>query len=114
MNLTFIQPAPFVAAWRRLKLTDEDLRALESLIESRPDAGVVMAGTGGLRKLRFAPPSWKRGKSGSARVCYICVAREAACYLLAIYTHAQKDNLTAADKAYYKKLVQQIRDSSGG
>ncbi len=109
MKLTFIQPAPFVAAWRRLGLTDEDLQALEKLIESRPNGGVVVQGTGGLRKLRFAPPSWRRGKRGSARVCYFCIDREAACYLLAIYTHAEKDNLTAAEKAYYKKLVQYIR-----
>ena|SRR5437764_15493023 len=113
MNLTFIQPAPFVAAWRRLGLTDEDLQALEKLIERRPDAGVVVQGTSGLRKLRFAPPSWRRGKSGSSRVCYVCVAREAACYLLAIYTHAEKENLTAADKAYYKKLVQYVRRGGG-
>jgi len=71
MWLTFIQLAPFVVAWRRLGLTDEDLSALEQLIMHRPEAGAVMQGTGGVRKLRFAPPSWHMGKSGATRVCYI-------------------------------------------
>ena len=42
MNLTFAQISPFVADWRRLRLTDEDLQALESLISRNPLAGVLM------------------------------------------------------------------------
>jgi hypothetical protein len=57
MKLTIAQVSAFVAEWRKLRLTDEDLAALEKMIMDHPDAGAVMAGTGGIRKLRFAPPS---------------------------------------------------------
>ena len=70
MRFSFAQVVVFVARWRKLRLTDEDLQALERQIAADPDAGDVMRGTGGVRKLRFAPPSWNTGKSGAARVCY--------------------------------------------
>ncbi|HEX4797027.1 MAG TPA: hypothetical protein VH370_24765 [Humisphaera sp.] len=109
MRLTLIQFAPFVAAWRRLSLTDTDLAALEAQIMESPDAGKVMSGTGGVRKIRFAPPSWRRGKSGASRVCYVYFSSVAQCYLLTIFTKAQKANLSAADKAAIKNLVVQAR-----
>lgn len=68
--LRFIHLSPFVRKWKDHKLGEEDLRRLEWEIISQPDGGAVMAGTGGVRKMRFAPPNWKRGKSGALRVCY--------------------------------------------
>ena len=111
MRLAFLQVQGFVADWRRLKLTDEDLQALEALIENRPEAGVVMQGTGGLRKIRFAPPSWHTGKSGAARVCYIYVVRAEACAFVAIFSKNRKSNLNASDRAELAKVVGAIRRS---
>jgi hypothetical protein len=70
MRLTFVQLSRFAARWSQLRLTDEDLRALEQLLLRNPDAGAVVAGTGGLRKVRFAPPSRHIGKSGAFRIGY--------------------------------------------
>jgi len=109
--MTFVQPAPFVSVWRRLGLTDEDLTALEKQIMEQPDAGAVMRGTGGLRKIRFAPPSWRRGKSGATRVCYVYFAEAAACYLLAIYPKSEKDNLSDRERASYRRAIEVIRAS---
>jgi hypothetical protein len=60
--LTFIQTAGFVAEFRRLRLTDDDLRALEQMLIADPAAGKFMARTGGVRKIRFAAPSRGSGK----------------------------------------------------
>jgi hypothetical protein len=57
MKLTLVQLPLFSDKWRRMKLGDEDLQALEYLLIQNPAAGAVVPGTGGLRKLRFAPPS---------------------------------------------------------
>jgi hypothetical protein len=109
MRLTFIQLAPFVAAWRKLRLSDEDLQALESQIMEAPEAGNIMAGTGGVRNIRFAPPSWRRGKSGASRVCYVYFSAAAQCYLLTLFTKAQKPNLSAADKVAIRDWVMQAK-----
>jgi len=111
VKLTFVQPASFASRWKKLKLTDEDLQTLEQMILRDPEQGVVMSGTGGLRKMRFAPPSWRRGKSGGARVCYICFTTAANCYLLDVYTHNEKDNPTDTEKAEFKGFISTLKSS---
>ena len=55
-------------------LDDDDLQELESLILVNPQGGDVVRGSGGLRKLRFSPSRWRRGKRGAlrSRVCARC------------------------------------------
>ena len=66
MQRTFIILPEFDKNWKSMGLSDEDLRRLENLILQDPEAGALMQGTGGLRKLRFAFEN--RGKSGCGRV----------------------------------------------
>lgn len=54
MQRTFIILPEFDKNWKSMGLSDEDLRRLENLILQDPEAGALMQGTGGLRKLRFA------------------------------------------------------------
>lgn len=68
MRLTFVYTATFASDWRRLRLGDEEARALEQLILENPESGAVIRESGGARKLRFAPRG--RGKSGAVRVVY--------------------------------------------
>lgn len=105
MRFTFIQPASFVADWKRLGLSDDDLRTLECEIMARPDVGAVMRGTGGLRKMRFAPPSTRAGKSGATRVCYVAFTDLAKVFLLAIFPKNEKANLTSAERNHFARWV---------
>jgi hypothetical protein len=86
-----------------------DLQALESLIRQRPEKGVVMRGTDGLRKLRFAPPSWHTGKSGALRICYLWLSEASVVYLLILYSENEKDNLSPAEQRYMKAWVKALR-----
>ena len=70
MNWSVMQTPGFTRLWRGEKLTDSDLQLLEKEVMADPSAWPVMKGTGGLRKLRFAPASRGRGKSGSMRIGY--------------------------------------------
>ena len=92
-------------------LADEDLQALEQQIMRNPESGAVMAGTGGLRKIRFAPPSWHTGKSGATRVCYAIFVEAEQCYLAAIFAKNEQPNLTAAEKAEARKMIAALRRS---
>lgn len=104
-----MQPASFAAEWRRLRLTDEDLQELEAEIMRRPDIGPVMRGTGGVRKMRFSPASWARGKSGALRVCYVCFREFATVYLLLVFPKNEKANLTPAEAAHFRRWVAILR-----
>jgi hypothetical protein len=51
-------------------LSDEAFRLLQATLMKNPDAGDVIEGTGGLRKLRFADARRGKGKRGGLRVIY--------------------------------------------
>ncbi len=106
MRVTLIQLAGFVAKWRRAGLTDEDLQALEATLEARPTAGPVMAGTGGVRKLRFAPPSRNTGKSGAMRVAFAFFPVANTVYLLSLLAKNEQENFTAEQKAAMRAAVE--------
>ena len=60
----------FATRWSRLRLNDDATRQLENQIMQNPSAAPFIRGTGGARKIRFAPARWHAGKSGSVRVIY--------------------------------------------
>jgi mRNA-degrading endonuclease RelE of RelBE toxin-antitoxin system len=92
VQLTFTQYTAFVNRWKYFRLDDEDLRAIERHLLDRPFSGAVMRGTGGLRKLRFSPPSLRAGKSGAYRVCYSFVQESAEIHLLAVFAKSEVPN----------------------
>lgn len=114
MQLTIVQLAAFVSDWRRLRLTDEDLQALEQLLLRRPTAGAVISGTGGFRKVRFAPPSWYSGKSGATRVIYVFFPEIETIFLFLIYGKNEQGNLSAKQKQAAAKWVASFRSTLKG
>jgi hypothetical protein len=102
---TFKYLAGFVREWERLGLVDEDLQELESLILIDPDAGSVVGGTGGLRKLRFSPSRWRRGKRGALRIGYAHDRRLEKVLVLAVYAKNDKSNLTPQERRDIKKVL---------
>ena len=87
-------------------LDDESLRVLQNLLLEKPDRGPVIAGTGGLRKLRVALPG--RGKRGGARVIYYWQDERDRIFLLLIYPKGAKEDLTPKEKAILKLLVKEL------
>lgn len=98
MRWTLIQLAGFERLWRSQRLSDDDLQALEAAIMRDPGGPTVVKGTGGLRKIRFAPPSRGRGKSGSMRVGYPQFPEQSRIYLVTLFLKKDAENLSAADR----------------
>jgi hypothetical protein len=67
------------------------------------DAGDLIPGTGGLRKLRWAVPG--RGKRGGMRIIYYWVMPKDQIFMLLAYRKNQQDDLTAEQKRLLVKLV---------
>lgn len=88
-------------------LDDEAYRDLQIALIKRPDAGDLIKGGGGIRKLRFAAQG--KGKSGGVRVIYYWVTEAGQIYLLQIYPKNRKDTLTDAEIAELRNLVKEIR-----
>lgn len=111
MTKTFIQTHEFTKNWKELGFDDEDLRKLELELLKNSKSGSVIRGTGGLRKIRFALPN--RGKSGSARVCYVDFVIYEVIYLITVYPKNQKDNLTQNERNEIKKVIKLLEQSLG-
>ena len=75
------------------------------LILANPDAGPVIAGTGGLRKLRFVPTRWQRGKSGALRIGYAHDPKLEKVFVIAVYAKKDKANITPAERREIKRLL---------
>lgn len=71
-------------------------------LAKRPKAGRVIAGTGGLRKVRVARVG--RGKSAGTRVIYYYHNEDKPILLLLIYAKAKQDNLTDAQKTQRRPI----------
>ena len=88
-------------------LNDDDLHRLQNEILNNPDVGVVMKGTGGLRKMRFSFDD--RGKSGSTRVCYVDIVVKETIFLVTAYPKNEKDNLSKEERNNIKKVIEHLK-----
>jgi hypothetical protein len=87
-------------------LTDEEYRGLQSALLVRPDAGNLIVGTGGARKIRWALDG--RGKSGGVRVIYFWAATREIILMLLVYPKNEQDTLTDVQKKLLRKVVESM------
>jgi hypothetical protein len=108
MKHSFIQPVAFVNEWKHFRLDDEDLQALERQLSDRPEAGKVIKGTGGARKVRFAPPGLAGGKSGAYRIVYVHKPDRGRIWLLSIFAKADQADMNPRQRAAVKAFVESL------
>ena len=73
-------------------LSDDVYRQLQWTLAVNPEAGPVIPGSGGIRKLRWSASG--KGKSGGARIIYYVYARDHKIYLLYPYKKSDQEDLT--------------------
>jgi len=111
VKLALAQTAVFASPWKYWKLSDDDLRALEHQVMENPLAGKVMRNTSGVRKIRFAPPSGRSGKSGGYRVCYFYYLVFETIYFVLVFPKSEQPNLSAEQERACRSLAKQISDA---
>ena len=104
--MAVVETATFLASAGRLGIGETERTALIIYLASNPEAGAIVSGTGGVRKLRWALPG--RGKSGGARAIYYYHNESIPLYALDIYATNRKANLSAAEKKAARKTVAAI------
>ena len=106
MKATFIELSSF-SARRSDYLTDDEFREFQNVLMNSPTAGNVIAGTGGLRKIRIADPRRGKGKRGGLRTIYYWQDDEAKFWLFMIYDKDEMEDLSKDDKKELKKLLEE-------
>ena len=86
-------------------LPDEEYCLLQSALLERPDAGKIIPGSGGLRKLRWSAEG--RGKRGGMRVIYYWFTSQGTILLLFLYPKNVQGYLTPDQLKQLKKIVEE-------
>ena len=90
-------------------LSDEGYRALQSELASNPQAGDLMPGTGGFRKMRWADTRRGKGKRGGLRIIYYCFLSDEEIWLLTLYGKDIASDLSKDEKTQLKKALEAER-----
>jgi hypothetical protein len=88
---TVVETTIFIRRAERL-LTRGEHDDLISFLAAHPEAGEVIVGTGGVRKVRFGTQS--RGKSGGVRVIYYLYDANLPIYALLVYGKNERADLS--------------------
>ena len=86
-------------------LSDERYRYMQDHLVEHPDAGAVIRGAGGIRKLRWSGEG--QGKSGGVRVIYYWAIAEDRILLLFMYPKTEKDDLSLEERKILRRIVEQ-------
>lgn len=106
--LEFVETTVFTRECKSL-LTDDEYKEFQTHLLLDPEAGSIIVGTGGCRKVRWARQG--TGKSSGIRAIYYYYNPAGRLYMLLVYPKSEKDSLTAAEKNQLKAVVSVFKES---
>ena len=86
-------------------LSDDEYLKLQQALLSDPEAGAVIPGSGGVRKLRWGVAG--RNKRGGIRVIYFLRTRQGQIWMLTLYAKNVTENISTS-------VLKQIKDEIDG
>lgn len=90
----------------RADYLDEDaFLRLQRLLMLNPEAGDVIPGSGGLRKLRFADERRGKGKRSGLRVIYYWWDTGSEFWLFTVFNKDEMSDLTATERKALKEMI---------
>jgi len=84
-------------------LNDEAYREFQNVLIAMPDAGEIIQGSGGIRKIRCSASG--RGKRGGARVIYYWANNQNQIFMLFAYAKNEHDDLTKNQLSVLRQIV---------
>ena len=102
--MRFIETPIFTKEVRAL-LEDEEYRSLQLALLFRPEQGVIIPGSGGLRKIRWRQKG--KGKRGGCRVIYYWDEKHETFYMLLAYAKSRQEDLTPMQIKILSNLVKE-------
>jgi len=107
--VTFIETKLFIRLVEEY-LSDDSYRQLQTALASDPEAGPLIPGSGGLRKLRWGISG--RGKRGGLRVIYYARIKQDEIWLLTLYPKNVAENIPSHVLRQIKKEIDDEKDKN--
>jgi hypothetical protein len=105
---TVIETPTFQKAAQRAGLSEREVEAIVTFLARYPDAGDLIKGSGGCRKVRIAGRG--KGKSGGYRLISFYSGVTIPVFLLTIYSKDAMGNLSNAQVNTLKLLTKELID----
>ena len=106
--MKIVQTKRYLKDLKRLGATADDIDKLELDIANSPEAGDVIPGLEGVRKIRFSIGN--KGKRGGGRAIYFLMVSDELAVMLFAYAKSEKEDLTNDEKKAASKLIKEFRD----
>jgi hypothetical protein len=88
-------------------LTDDQYALLGWYLNRRPDAGTLIPGSAGVRKLRWSLPG--QGKRSGLRVIYYWITPRNQILMLTLYRKADISDMTATQIRKLKQMISALK-----
>ncbi len=82
--MEFVEAPPFTRHLARY-LNEDAYRELQACLSANPEAGDLMPGTGGFRKMRWADARRGKGRRGGLRIIYYHFSSDHQIWLMTLY-----------------------------
>lgn len=98
---TVVETPEYLSAAKRAGMSDTEREAAIDVLAANPEAGEIIPGTGGCRKVRVAREG--KGKSGGYRVITYYTTHDQPVFLLTVISKGKQANLTDRQKNDLRK-----------
>ena len=85
------------------QLADDELSRLQGYLNEDPEAGAIIRGSRGVRKLRWAAAG--RGKRGGLRIIYYLRSKQGEISLLTLYAKNEAESISGATLKEIKEEI---------
>lgn len=87
-------------------LDDDEYAALQQFLAASPEAGDLMPGTGGFRKLRWSDERRGKGRRGGLRVIYYLLVSDQQIWLFTVFGKDEAADLTPDQKRQLRTAIE--------
>jgi len=108
--LTVVETPEFLSTADKL-MDDHERAMLVDYLARNATSGVLIPGTGGVRKLRWGLSG--RGKRGGARVIYFYHSTDLPLFALTVYAKNEREQLSQKDQNDFRRLIKQLVEAYG-
>lgn len=113
MDAVFVE-LPAFERHRSEYMDDRTYSDFQQELLRKPDAGEVIQGTGGLRKVRFKDPNRGKGKRSGIRVIYYWWVQENEFLLFTMYGKDEMTDLTQKQRQQLAAALKNEKERRGG
>jgi hypothetical protein len=103
---TVVETLGYLSDARTLGISETERASLVAWIAANPEAGDVIEGTGGARRIRFAGKG--KGMSGGYRIITLYSGLEIPVFLLNVFAKNEKTDLTPKERNTLKKILTEM------